>query len=494
VRRIQSEKRALEPKPQSTTAIIPVDSINEVVIICAAITDPERGAKLLATLPPDSFYGTGHAAIWTGLQDIQRKGLHYDPATLQQVTAGHADAAMVERYLEKRPAAPPNLAHHVEALHWDRARVEATRGPIQGLLDALRDMRSEPEKVRAMARSVGSSFDNAAGSQRWLRDPEQLVHEQMAIVLARRDGLGWHPFGFPGFDIYGREDGEEKEGHRRVVIGAAPGKVTLVTGTPGSGKTTLVSQFAVNQAKLGRKVAFGAWEQGSGPSLELCAAIDLGVSLTALQEGRLREEDYAQLRVRMTELSHTIRFFDLPFGRVRGEKGLNDRAIDLVHQVIADCGCEVFVADLLRRAFRQFEPDEEEHALYRMQAVAQETRTHHVWVHQLRKQDINSRNGRPTREDLKGSAAWSEVPDLVLGVFRPGLLKAVDDSVLCVDILKQRQGTWPLSVEFDWDPEHGKITNGRGVPYEYPGARAAVAQSDNEIDQAVALPSRRKWR
>lgn len=482
-----------EAPPQST-AVIPVDSINEVVLIAACIVDAERGPKLLATIPADSFFGTGHAEIWAGLQEIQRRGLHYDPATLQQVTGGRADAEMVERYLQKRKATPPNLQHHVEALHWDRARVEATRGPIQGLLDSLRDLRSEPEKVRAMARGVAAAFDGAAGTQRWLRDPDQLVSEQMHEVLARRGGLGWYPFGFPGFDIYGREDGEEREGHRRVVIGAAPGKVTLITGIPGSGKTTLVSALAVHQASLGRRVAFGAWEQGSGPSLELCAAISLGLSLTALQEGRCSDDEYEQLRQRMVELSHKIRFFDLPFGRTRGEKVLNDRSIDLIHQVVSDCGCEVFIADLLRRAFRQFDPDEEEAALYRMQAVAQETRTHHVWVHQLRKQDINARNGRPTREDLKGSAAWGEVPDLILGVFRPGLLKAVDDTTLCVDILKQRQGAWPLSVEFDWEPDGGRISNGRGVPYEYPGAKDAAAKTEIDMAASDALPNRRRRR
>src|SRR5258708_27563947 len=37
---------------------------------------------------------------------------------------------------------PPNLQHHLDVIKWDRARVEAIRGPVGGLVDALGDRKS----------------------------------------------------------------------------------------------------------------------------------------------------------------------------------------------------------------------------------------------------------------------------------------------------------------------------------------------------------------
>jgi DnaB-like helicase C terminal domain len=131
------------------------------------------------------------------------------------------------------------------------------------------------------------------------------------------------------------------------------------------------------------------------------------------------------------------------------------------------------------------DPDEEECALYRMQAIAQDANVHAMLIHQQRLKDIEGRTDvRPTREGLKGSGAWVEMPDTIIGTHRPALWKAVDDVTVELLVLKQRHGVWPLAVECDWSPETGLICNGRTVEYARPGQTTEVDSFLNEAAPA----------
>jgi energy-coupling factor transporter ATP-binding protein EcfA2 len=448
---------------------IPHDPVNEQVIIAAAIVDPDVRSKLVLRLPSDSFYAIGHAEAWRAIADMHKRGLQFDPATIRQLTGGAVDSDYLSGLVAARPVVPPNLAYHVEALEWDRSRIEAARGPVAALLDALRDPASDPDRVRTLARQVGGSF--SVGSLRYLRDPGELVREQIGEIRKRQSGLACYPYGVDGLDRYGENDGE-KAGAWRLVPGAAPKKITVITGLSGSGKTTFTALIAISLANQGRRVLFGAWEQGSGNTLELMAVQSLGLSRTAFMTGAITNAEIEAVQAEMERLSEFVRFFEIPFGRgvVKGEKMLNDRHLDTIAAYITDTGSEVFIADLWRRALRQFEPDEEEHALYRQQAIAQETGAHCILLHQQRLKDVELRGDkRPTREGLKGSGAWVEVPDTILAVHRPALWKACDDNVIEVDVLKQRFGPWPLAIEFEWNPDTGAIHNGRTIDYVQPG-------------------------
>ncbi len=211
------------------------------------------------------------------------------------------------------------------------------------------------------------------------------------------------------------------------------------------------------------------------PTAAACLALNwsrskLQTGVSQLGPGPITEDELEQLQLVMIQIGQMIRFVKNPFRRNAGEKRSNDRNLDIVQSIIQDSGCEVFIADLWARCLASRKPEDEEEALFRQQAMCEEMRVHAIIVHQQRFKDLEMRpDKRPTREGMKGSGAYVEVADTMIGVHRPSLFKRVDDTTLEVFILKQRFGKWPLGIEFDWNAEYGSIDGGRSIPYDAPG-------------------------
>jgi KaiC/GvpD/RAD55 family RecA-like ATPase len=477
-KRPRPERVDRAPRP-SDTVKISVDLVNEVVLLSALVVlmgrDPAVAGQL-ARVPADSFYGKGHALMWTALQESCRRGLGYDPATIRQLSGGQADVDQLEGYVRDRPEPPPNLRHHVECLRWDRARVEVVQGPLTAFLDALKDPTSDQAKVRALAASLPAAL-KGFGDKRYLRDPQALVAEHAKELTTRRTGRAVYPYGIPALDLHSPGDvrrssrGEESiAGDPRMVPGARPGDITVLTANSGGGKTTTAARIALEQANMQRRVLFGAWEQGSGMTLELLAALSLGWSRTELMIGRFTEEEQRLLLEEMERIGEFVRFFELPFGRDRGEKvkkGKNDLNLDLIQEHIADVAADVFIADLFRQAIAEHEYGLEDDALYRMKGVTTEQRCHTILIHQLKLKDAEVQvDTRPTRALIKGTGAWIEVGDTVIGTHIPGQMKDIPMDKIEFIVLKQRHGAWPQAIECDYDAEYGHIGDGRTIPYQ----------------------------
>lgn len=421
-------------------------------------------------LQPDTFITPEHKTIHATMQEADRRKLGFDPATLSKVSGGEIDPAYLLSLITERPAVPVNLGFHVEALLWDKAKQTALSGPIASMLEALENPKTSPEVVQGFAIQTAETFRGYQDRQ-YLLDPEQLIHDQLKEIRQRNEGHAVYPYGLQGLDFFEPARG----GQQRIMPGAAPGQVTVITGVPGSGKSTTTANLVLGLARQRRRTLWGAWEMKGGMNLELMACISLGWSRALLQNprGTLKEEHFEALQKRMREISKYVRFLANPFRRRRGEKrGSNEANLDVVQGYIADSGCHVFVADLWKRCLVKADPEEEELALTRQQAMAEELNVHCMLVQQQRLKDIEQRQDKkPTREGIKGSGAWTEVPDTILGIHRPALWMPQVDEVLEIDILKQRYGEWPIAVEFKWEPTIGRISGGTTVAYDHPTSK-----------------------
>jgi replicative DNA helicase len=451
---------------------IEFDSVNEQVVLAAAVVDDDARAKLASLLLPDHFQDKRHRAAWTAMRELVRRGLRYSHETLQKL-GKDVDAQYLEQLVVARPEAPPNLEFHVEMLLWDHARITAVQGPVAALLQELRNPLADPERVKSVARQITETLGGYKENQ-YLRDPGALVAECVAEIRGRREGTASYRYGIDGLDFY---ETKEKDGtlRRRMIPGPAPGQVTTIIGTPGSGKSTVACRMALGIARQKRRVLYCAWEMNGAASLELMACMSLGWSRSRIQVGRsakvdltlLSDEELDELKVRMDQISKWIRFLENPFYRRRREKTTNEQHLDMLQGYISESGADVVVCDLWKRCLRYTKPEDEELALIRQQSMAEELKVHMILVHQLTLKDVEKRMDKhPTRDSAKGSGAWTEVPDNIIGVYRPGLWKGVDDNIIELDVLKQRKGLWPLAIEFDWDGDVGAIEGGRSIEYD----------------------------
>lgn len=456
-KKVTAKKRKSDPR-KAPAVEIPHDDFNEQILIAAALNDPAAARIILKRCKPTLFMGEGHDAIIEAIGQAHQRGLTCDGSTIRQLGGERIRKQYVDDLMRQHKSAPTNLGHHIATLEWDTARAKLVEGPLSELLEKLEDPTVDPERVLAIARQIPQSL-TGYGDRQYMYDPDQLVRENEAEMRARMSGVACYSYGIPDLDRH------EETGEWRVVPGSKLKQITLVTAVSGSGKSTVLARMALHFAEEKRRVLFGAWEMQSGLSLEMLATFKLGWSRTKMAVGNFTEEELAIHLKAQREISAYVRFWKFPWGRDMGARPkYNDEVIDKIHAYIADSGAEICIFDLLRRAFVDRRLDSEEAALERMQVVADETCTHHIYAQQQRLKDIEKRNTKhPTREGIKGTSVWVDVPDTIIGVHLPSLWKNVPNTTLELLLLKQRHGVWPQRIEFDWDPDLAELYNGRTV-------------------------------
>lgn len=497
-----------ERREKEQVVKITFDTGNEVVVIAAVIAD-ERARRRYINTPPDYFRGKGHAEMWSALQEIYRRGLEYSPEAVREIAGESVDVSLLDEYTRSRPEAPPNLAFHVEQLRWHKARFDAATGSVSEFLELFRDTTADPDRVKAAARKIYQTFQGT-GDLRYLRDSHSVVVEHERELQSRMEGRALYPYGIEGLDFYGpddyrdvKRDGKTERvplsGRARMIPGCAPGDITVVAGRSGSGKTTglasmILSMIDPKSDRRPRKVLWGSWEQGDGDSLELLACLSLGLSRTDIMSGQYGPEHKRELLDEMERLGTRIRFFKLPFGKDSDEKRRYNREnLNLIHQYVAESGCDVGVFDLFHMSLEDRDVDAVTGALYRMKGVADDTRAHLFLVHQIKKVVETLEDPRPTRESLSGTGSWIDVADTVLAPHRPGIYSGDDDKVQW-GVLKQRNGPWPMWIECDWDGEFGTMTGGRTLLLPKQGEKSAIDSWMGDAEDARQSRGRKRNR
>lgn len=444
---------------------VEVDVVSEQAVLGAALRDPKVRTAVVRKLTGDMFLASPHRALYSAIKECEDRCL--DPTN--EALAAHGDSREWggPGYVDVlRSAAAPkaNLRRHVEVVRWDATRASVIGGALASLQEALVDPRSEPERAQAAAQAVVSAL-SAWGARLHLRDPDGLARDWYAEFAVRRARRGFVPTGFLALD-------------ERLNEGYAKGRITVITGLSGMGKSTFAFNAAVRCARGGVPPAYGAWEMGSESSLDVIASMVSGVELgRVMKPWDLSEEDVAAVHEAVDWATQNIRFMDNPWfapisagaERRRGRPS-NDANLDTLERYVAESGRRVIFLDLFERMLVDRDPEEGvAPALYRAHRIAEEYGVHLAILQQLRLKDVEKRpDKRPTREAVKGSAAYVEVADQIFGVHRDAVFKtSLPDDRIEVICLKQRKGRSNWSVEFGFDVERARIEgDGREVQYE----------------------------
>jgi replicative DNA helicase len=452
-RRIEKEKKAaLE---------IPHDLINEQTVIAAVLVDKKIRDRFIDKIPSSYFVDKDHGLIWSAIQSMRRRNLNFDLQTLHHKTSGQVELSYLKDIVDQYPAPPANMNYHINTLKWDYIRADTVRGPLSDLLYSLQDQSTSPEKIRGLSTLIDKAF-KAHIDRSFMENHKQLASKQIGEMKERRN-ISTYPFGIPELDKF-------NDGTHRMIPGAAPKKTTLITAIPGSGKSVLAAYIALQQARKGRKVLYGAWEMGSGTTLELITMMSLGWSRYDVSTVNLTDDELKEFYERMEKIGEYIRFFDPPFTHDYSKEYTNEDAQNVLHTNIADSDCEVVVLDLWERCIPDGRPGPERRALFKQQQIARETGVHQILVCQQNLKKVEASDSkRPTIGSIFGSGGWVDIADTIIGVHNPSFWKSIPNDSLELLILKQRYGKWPMSVEFDWNPLLCTFKNGRDVEFQTTG-------------------------
>lgn len=470
-------RRLLSEVEQPDALVVHFDLINEQAVLGMGLRHDELRPKLVRQVVRAHFHSEKHAAGWGVVLQMVERGLEYDPRLIETL----ADPELASYLVGLADSAPNgrNARQHLDRLRWDAARMTAAKGPVPRLLAALKNTRAEPAELTLAAREVGACF-HGHGDTSAMPPPGETADEQAIEIRLRMAGRASYPCGIADLDY-------QPDGMPRLVPGFAPKRCTWITGVSGSGKSTLAAMIAHGLWRNGRTVLYGGWEPGNGNVLELMASWEAGVSREALKLGKkaielgmLTDADIRRHAEAMHEIEKGVRLLRNPFrqGRVEEDQGrrggqradTNERRIDVLAEYIERSECEVFVADLMKRAFaRVRDPSEEEMALYMLQEMKDPLGIHLIGLHQqlIKGASVSGKTDRrpSTEGGLMGSSAWFQTGDLILGVYREHLYRNVEDNQMEVHVMKQRDGRWPIALQFEYDAERAQL--GRGVEFEY---------------------------
>lgn len=477
--RAPEQRRA---RPQEKREEITYDSTNERVVICAQIADRKVRRTLVRAISPDEMLVPEHVVMHRALRVMEEHGLEYDGQVFRRLIADEG-VPVDDGYIaaiEADAGVPENLEWHIETLRWDATRARIIRGPVPELIKTIKDPKAGPDALASCARAVLRAVEGGGQGRRHMHRAEELKRTARAEVAARVAGGNFYPTGYQAID-------------QKLVEGMMPGNTSAIVGLSGSGKSTWSADLAVKLAELGRRVLYGAWEMRVQAVLDVMAAARSRIPLENVVQGELTPEEVAAVCEAMDWCADNITFMSNAFFDVEDRKGRpsNNRSQDTLEGYLAESGCDVAMYDLWERSLEDLSYDGVTKALYRQQDMHRRYNLHGVIVHQLKLKEVEQRpDKRPTRESVKGSGAFVEVPDLLFGVHREAQFKRVPDDSLEVICLKQRMGKAFWSVRFDWAGEMSLITGGEEVPYD-PGLEASREFGD-VADIQVKPTQRRK--
>lgn len=409
--------------------------------------------KLIA----NEFHSDKHKIIFGGLQSLNESGLEYTPSTLVTLLPT-GDEWGGREYLDElqKVGNTKNIDHHLHRMRWDMARVDVYDRVLPEFVAELKDPRSDIDDTIALSNELSDRLRDARGNQNKVSG-KGASSKYSASIRARQVGVTFRSSGYTAID-------------ENLVTGFARGKITVVCGAPSSGKSSFSMNVAKRQAKTW-KVGILPWESGMQDALDLMAASQLKIPLVNFEklahmmttEQQNAIDDYIATLLDSEQVS----FLKPPPKSVfQGRPWeMNDRVLDWVESEIDDWGRDIIFWDLFEKRLRKKDPESIANALDRVQEmiVPDRLNVHMVLLHQLNLKEVERREDeRPTRDALKGTSAYIEVPDLVLGMYRPAVYDpGIQDNILEVICLKQRKGPWPWKVIHKWQGEYTRVTGGR---------------------------------
>lgn len=246
----------------------------------------------------------------------------------------------------------------------------------------------------------------------------------------------------------------------RLSTGFYPGKLSVIAGRPGMGKSLLKSNFIHNLAPTGCNIINFCFEQDFQDEFDRLTSIMTGIPAKELiQVWRWEEGDSRILQLKKTakivNTKWNIHFVD------KRTMTTTD-ALNIVNLINQRQKVNLVFFDLFDRFSDVNDPLHKAARISQKLPVivdcAKMLQVHFCLVTQISRKTENRKSPEPQLSDLKDSGAYEEVADLIFFVYREDYYDndVVDDKFQVI-IAKQRNGEVGKAF-FDWDRATLKLT------------------------------------
>lgn len=384
----------------------------EEAVLGAMMLEKDAIMSVMDVLKPEAFYKDAHQKIFMAISRLSTRMEPIDIYTVSQELKRTEELDLVggPYYLTQltlKVGSAAHVAFHAKII----AQKHIQRELIRISSDIQRNSFDETIDVEELLDTAQMEIFNLAEGnvKKEALKMDSIVKDAIALIeeaSKRTDGLSGVPTGFVGLD--------------RLTSGWQPSDLIIVAARPAMGKTAFTLSMARNMAVDHRKpVAFFSLEMGATQLAMRLIIGETGIESDKVKNGKLEPHEWAQLEVRIKDLTEAPLFIDdtpalsiFEFrSKVRRLKTQHDIAIVIIDYL------QLMVGPPETRGNREQEVSVISRSL---KAIAKELNIPIIALSQLnRSVETRGGNKRPQLSDLRESGAIEQDADIVSFIHRP---------------------------------------------------------------------------
>ena len=407
----------------------------EVALIGCCLLDSQCHAELAHTVAPGDFYKDAHAIIWEALQALELARVEADTLALREqlVLAGRLERVGGDEAILSLTDTIPTLANaeHYAAIVRGLASVRA----VTAAAHRIAAEGYEPiEDVGGYLERSETAIAEAAEARSIDREPitlGQAAELSLGRLVARQSGK--LADGAPVSTGLRSLDNQLRGGNW-------PGRLIIIAGRPGMGKSALAQQEAVAAGKKGPALIFSL-EMPVDELGDRAIASDAEVDSHRMSASHLNADEMSRIMASTSRLHRegvwvddkpgvTVAYVRRVARRFKRKRGLSLVVIDYLQ--------------LMRPVKRSDSREQEVAELSRsLKELAKELGVPVVALSQLNRKCEDRGDKRPMMQDLRESGALEQDADVVIFVYRDDVYNdaSKEPGIAELIVAKQRGGS-----------------------------------------------------
>lgn len=416
------------------------EEIERVVLSCILLDSQQLGRVALESLREEDFYAQCRRQLFALMRSLHREGSAVDGVLLHDRT----------REL-------PNVRAELDALEFHPSVLD-----LEPLCAHLRALSAARATVRACAEVLADGYAIGGG------DPEHFLDgaakRLVAAMSKRQERTTRVELAEAMHDSVAALDQPTEVGTPTLLRaldymlgGLKRGKVYVIAGRPGMGKSALAMQCAEAAAISDRQAVMFSLEMGTSEIASRMLSGRTGITVSDMQSGALRDESMRRVMQSADVLSK------LPMALCDKAFSIEEirRSVRSAH-VRTPLGLVVVDYLQLVRSAQRFGNREQEvsHISRELKLIAQEFEIPVIAVSQLNRMAEARAEKRPLLSDLRESGSIEQDADVVLLLYRPGYYEPQKHSKTACEIIVAKHRGGPVGiVEVEFTPEFTRFSD-----------------------------------